>query len=317
VLGRRRLLQTATAALPALLPMVAFITASVSPDGMLYAVWGVALWLGVRCVKRGVPLWDGVAFFALVGLACTIKTVSYALLPAALFVAAIGLWARRPWHVSRVLRYAAFVAVPLALTLGVWVVAARLGDRAAAPQLATSTASSGGTNIRELVSYVWQYYLPRMPFQSDYKIPPGGYPFLEVWIAQAWGSFGWLETKFSDWVYEVLKWLTWGVAAGAVVALVRARRLVDRPVAGFLALAFLGLLCGLHWTDYHELERGSIGFMQARYMFPVIGILGLVVAGAVSLVPRAWRGAATGVVVAGLFVFHLFALGLVIERWYA
>ncbi|HET8755719.1 MAG TPA: DUF2142 domain-containing protein, partial [Solirubrobacteraceae bacterium] len=56
VLGRRRLLQTVAAAVPALLPMVAFITASVSPDGMMYAVWTFALWLGVRCVKRGVPV---------------------------------------------------------------------------------------------------------------------------------------------------------------------------------------------------------------------------------------------------------------------
>ena len=317
VLGRRRLLQTAATAPAALAPMVAFITASVSPDGMLYAIWALALWLGVRCVKRGVPARDAVAFFALVGLACTIKTVSYALLPVAVFVAVLGVAARRPWRVSRLLRYAAVVAVPLALTLGVWVLAARIGERAAAPSLAQATVSSPGTNWRELLSYVWQYYLPRTPMQSDYRIPPGGYPLLQVWITQGWGAFGWLEIKFSPWVYRVAGLLTAGIGLGAAVALVRARRVVDARVAGFVGLAFLSLLAGLHWTDYHELERGSIGFMQARYMFPVIGILGLAVAGAVSLVPAAWRAAATGAVVAGLLVFHVFALGLVIERFYA
>jgi hypothetical protein len=164
---------------------------------------------------------------------------------------------------------------------------------------------------------VWQYYLPQLPFQSDYRIPPGGYPLLQVWITQGWAAFGWLEIKFSPWVYRVLGVLTVGVGLAAVTALVRARRLVDWRVAGFLALAFVALLGGLHWTDYHELEKGSGGFMQARYVFPAIGIFGLAVAGAVSLAPARWRGAATAVFVAGMFGFHLLALGLVLERFYA
>ena len=76
VFGRRRVLQTAAAAVPALAPMFAFISASVSPDGMLYAVWSLALWLGAWVVRRGVPLREGALFFALVGLACTVKATS-------------------------------------------------------------------------------------------------------------------------------------------------------------------------------------------------------------------------------------------------
>jgi hypothetical protein len=268
-------------------------------------------------VKRDVPVRDGVVFFALVGLACTIKTVSYALLPAAALVAVLGLAARRPWRISSLLRYAATVVVPLVLTLGAWVLAARLGDRPAAAQLAQSTVSSPGTNWRELLSYVWQYYLPRTPLQTEYRVPPGGYPFLHVWITQGWGAFGWLEVKFSAWVYRVLEVLTAGIGLAGAAALIRARHRVDLRVAAFLGLAFATLLAGLHWTDYHQLEAGVLGFMQARYLFTVIGIFGLAVAGAVSLVPAAWRAAATGAFVAGLFVFHLFALGLVLERFYA
>ncbi len=48
VFDRRRILQTAAAAVPALAPMFTFISASVSPDGMMYALWSLALWLGVR-----------------------------------------------------------------------------------------------------------------------------------------------------------------------------------------------------------------------------------------------------------------------------
>jgi 4-amino-4-deoxy-L-arabinose transferase-like glycosyltransferase len=317
VLGPRRLLQTAAAAVPALAPMVAFITASSSPDGMLYAVWTLTLWLGVRCVKRGVPLRDGIAFFALVGLACTIKTVSFALLVPAALVLGMGLVARRPWRARTVLAFVAAAAVPIALTLGIWALVARAESRPAAAQVAQSTASTSGTNWRELLSYVWQYYLPRTPLQNEFRIPPGGYPLLQVWITQAWGAFGWLEIKFPPMVYRVLAVLTGGIGLAAIAALVRARRNVDLRVAGFLVLACLALLAGLHWTDYHQLKAGALGFMQARYLFPVIGVLGLGLAAAVSLVPRSWRGAVTGSAVGGLFVFHLFALGLVLERFYA
>lgn len=317
--GRRRLLQTVAASVPALAPMVAFVTGSVSPDGMLYAVWSLALWLGVRAVKRGVPLADGAAFFALVGLACVVKTVSVALLPAALLVALIGLFARRTQGVGRVLRLGAIVAVPLAVTIGAWFFGAKLLDRLAAAQLSEATASASGTDWRELLSYVWQYYLPRVPGQTDYPIRPvgGGYPLLQVWITQGWGAFGWLEVKWAAWVYRVLGLVTAGIGVAAVAALWRARRAIDWRVAGFLALACLSLLAGLHWTDYHQLEAGSKGFMQARYVFPLIAVMGATLAAAVSVVPVRIRPTVAGGTVAALFVVHLFAFGLVIGRFYA
>ena len=145
VLGRRRILQTAAAAVPALTPMFTFISASVGPDGMMYAIWTLALWLGVRCVKNGVPLRDGAAFFALVGLACTVKATSYALVVPAAFVLVLGLAARRPWRLGRLLRLAAAVALPVALTLGVWVLVAASQHRPAAAQVAASVSSAAST----------------------------------------------------------------------------------------------------------------------------------------------------------------------------
>jgi hypothetical protein len=164
---------------------------------------------------------------------------------------------------------------------------------------------------------VWQYYLPKTPLQSEYHVSPGGYPLLQVWITQAWGAFGWLEIKFAPMVYRVLAILTAGVFGAALAALWRARRAIDWRVLTFLALAFFTLLGGLHWTDYHQLETGATGFMQGRYIFPVIGIFGVALAGAVSLLPVARRAAATGAAIAGLLAFHILALGLVVSRFYA
>jgi 4-amino-4-deoxy-L-arabinose transferase-like glycosyltransferase len=315
VFGRRRLLQSAAAAVPALAPMVIFVTSSVSPDGMLYAAWTIALWLGVRCIRSGLPLRDGIAFFAVVGLACTIKPTSYALIPAALLVAVFGLLSHRRVQPRRAAVIAGTTVAVLALTLGAWVLIAGLLDRPADAVL-TQAVGNGNTNWRELASYVWQYYLPRTPVQQDVQTV-GGYPLLQVWITQGWAAFGWLEIKFDPWVYRVLGPLTVAIFGAALLALLKAWPRVDRRVVLFLAVAVVVLFAGLHWTEYHEYKTDGTSFMQGRYAFPLIGIFGLALAGALSLVPARLRGAATGAAVAGLFVFHLFALGLVIERFYA
>ena len=283
LLGRRRILQTAAAAVPALAPMFTFISASVSPDGMMYALWTLAFWLGVRAVRRGVPLADGAAFFAVVGLACTVKATSYALLVPAAFVAVVALAARRPWRIGGVVKLAAAVVVPVALTLGVWFVVAHATDHPAAAQLsagqvggasaggggagasagsAGASTSGGGTSLREFASYLWQYYLPRLPVQTDFQMPFRGYPLLQVWIKQGWASFGWLEIKFPEWLYRVLGVLTMAIFAGGLAALIRARRRLDTAVVVFLVLA-CGALARRPALDRLPPDRGGLEGLHA------------------------------------------------------
>lgn len=312
--GGRRPAQLAAAAVPALLPMVGFVSASLSPDALLYALWSLALWLGVRCLRRPPGRGGLAALFAVVGLACTVKAVSYALLPGAGLVLAVVLWRSRtaPRSAAGLLVAA---LVPLAATLGAWFAVARGLDRAAAAQVAT-VAGPGGTNWRALASYLWSYYLPRAPGQGAAH-PSGGYPAYEVWLKHGWAAFGWLEVRFTENVYRVLALLTAGVGGLALVSVCRRRRRLDRPVLGFLVLTLLTLLAGLHWTDYHQIAGGSLGFMQGRYLFPVVALAGVALAAAVELLPPARRLAAVGAALAGLLVLDLLALGLVWQRFYA
>jgi hypothetical protein len=319
LLGRRRLLQTTAAALPALLPMVGFISASSSPDGMLYAVWTLALWAGVRCIRHGVPLREGLVFFALVALACTIKATSFALLPAAAFIGVLIIAQRRPRRLPRGVALGTAVAIPLVLIVAVWLLVSNASDAPGAAQISQSTKSlTSGTNWRELASYLWQYYLPRVPGQQDFSIPAiqGGFPLLRVWIVGTWGAFGWLEVQFPLWVYEVLGLLTGGVFVAAAVAVARARHAIDLRIAAFLTLAAGALIVGLHWTDYHQIKDG-IGFLQGRYVFPLIGLLGVTLAAAISLFRGGLRPAAVGATLGLLLGFHVLCLGLVLERFYA
>ena len=81
--------------------MMTFLSASVTPDAMMFALWSLVLWLGVRILRRGLTWPLALALFALAGAAGCVKATSYALIPAALFVLAVGLWRLRPRRAGR------------------------------------------------------------------------------------------------------------------------------------------------------------------------------------------------------------------------
>lgn len=314
VVGRRPVLQLAAAGVAGLAPMMTFVSGSVTPDSLLFALWSLFLWLGVRALKRGMSVRDALALFAVVGLACIVKSTSYALVPAALGVLAITLWRHRGEGSRHVLAVAAGAVAGLLLTAGGWYAIARGISRPLAPQITAATAAQAGLNVRELGSYVWQFYLPRLPFQQDFFPATSGPRFYEVWIKGAWAAFGWLEVKFPAPVYALLAGVTALVTAMAAARLWITRRSSDLAVGAFLALVTVSLLAGLHWSEY-RISTG--GFNQGRYILPLVGIAGLAVAQAIRLLPdrrQAWGAAA---VLAGLYALQIFSLQIVAERFFA
>ncbi|RKQ92867.1 putative membrane protein DUF2142 [Solirubrobacter pauli] len=314
VFGRRPVLQLGAAAVPALAPMPMFVSASVTPDAMLFAAWSVAFWLGARVLVRGLTVSRGVAFMVAVGLACWIKATSYGLIPGALVAFGWALWrARRAAPVR--------LAVPglaaLAVSVGGWVVLARALARPASEQL-TSVATASGLDPRELASYLWQFYLPRLWFMQDFfaKVPVT-LPVYDTMLQGAWGRFGWLEIAFPEPVYWALTAVTIATVVLAGSALWRLRRGLDRAVLAFLAVVALTLLAGLHWQEYRLVLSGAGLFMQGRYLLPLVAIAGVVVAAALCVVPARRRATAVAVVLSGLFALQIFSLALIVERFYA
>jgi 4-amino-4-deoxy-L-arabinose transferase-like glycosyltransferase len=223
--GRDRLGQLAAASLAGLAPMMTFVSASISPDSMLFACWTVALWLGVRILRRGLTAASAAALFAVVGLSIVVKAASYALLPGALLVLVVGL--RRRGALRTGLKPAAAALAGLLATAGAWFVVARALDRPAAAQV-SSASSSAGLDIRELASYVWQYYLPRLPFMTDFPTVAHTIPVYDIWIKGTWAAFGWTEITFRNRVYIVLVLLMIVVVAAAAAELWRRRNTGDR-----------------------------------------------------------------------------------------
>jgi 4-amino-4-deoxy-L-arabinose transferase-like glycosyltransferase len=320
LLARDRLLQLVAAAVAGLLPMVVFISAQIGPDGMLYALWSLVLWLGVRILRRGATLAQAVALTGLTGAAIVTKATSFALLPGVLLALAVALWRARDDR-PRALRTGALAVATLALPVLAWALVAHAADHPVAAQVSSGPAGTGGAGSwGELLSYAWQFYLPRLPSMDPVNLTGGGFPAYHIWVMQGWGAFGWLEVRFPDPVYKAFAGITAVVAVAAVARLVHAWRRPaprDAAVPLFLAAVVLALLAGLHWTDYHHVRSGAGPFMQGRYLFPLIALGGVAVAAALSWLRAGGRQLAAGAVLGGLVTLQLFSLGLVAVRFYA
>jgi 4-amino-4-deoxy-L-arabinose transferase-like glycosyltransferase len=313
--GPNRLLQLSAAAVPAMLPMVTFVSASVTPDGLLYALWGLALWLGARLITGRGGMRDVVAISAVAALAVLTKATSYALIPAVVIAVATAA-VRAGGGPRRVALTAAVALAAFALFAAPWYVAARMDERPAAGQLA-GAAPASSVDVREFGSYVWQYYLPRLPFQAR-NGALGPYPqAYETWFRQGVGAFGWLETRWPRRVYQLLFLAALAVLAGATVTLVRRRRTLDWMLVAFFATAALVLVAGLHWNEFRLMEGSGALSSQGRYLFPLLPLAGVVAAAAVQSLPQRLRFPAVGAGLGGLAVLQIFALALVLTRFYA
>jgi 4-amino-4-deoxy-L-arabinose transferase-like glycosyltransferase len=295
------------------------VSSSVNPDASLIACFALTFWLGARVLQRGLTLRDGVALGAVAALAVLTKGTGYALVPAVGLVLAVGLWRLRPWRPSTLLAATA-AGLALAIPVGAWLVLARVLDRAAVNKVpgagGGAGAVAGGPPPVNLFDYLWQFYLPKLPFQGNVAAIPK-LPAFDIWIKGGWGAFGWLEVRFPNWVYVVLGLVTVVLLAGAVVVLVRRRRREDLALVAFFAVAALSLLAGLHWIEYRTIGTEGVIFNQGRYLLPLLPLLGASAAAALTLVPAGWRARATGVLIGGACVLQFFSLALIVGRFYA
>ena len=312
--GPRPLLQLAAAAVVGLQPMAVFISASVNPDSLLIALSAVLLWLGVRVLRRGLTPANGLGLGAALAAAILTKGTAYAFAPAVLVALAIGI-ARLESSGAR--RRAALAAgAAAALPVGIWVLVARLADRPAINQIGTGTGAEG-IDLPGPFSYLTQYYLPHLPSQQPLPESFPDLPVFEIWVKGGWANFGWLEVHFPDALYVVLAAITALLLALGALAVVRSGLRARWDVLVFLAAAALGLLGGLHLTEYRVMMRDALPFTQGRYLLPALPLLGVSVAAALTLVRARWRAVAGAVVAAALLGLQLFSLGLVAARYYA
>ncbi len=316
VLGPRRPAQLAAAAVAGLEPMQSFISTSITPDALMVPLWTLALWLGARVIIRGCRRPDAITLCAITAAAILTKATSYALLPGTLLALVLG-WRHRPAEERTDLRrMAALALATLVIPVLVWVAVATASGRSA---LNTVKAAPGVTpkpfSVTQFLSYLWQFYLPRLSSMEVFK-PSPGLPLYDIWITEGWGAFGWLDVRMSGWIYPVLTSITGIVAVLGAAILSRLRGRLIWELVAFFAVTSVCLLGGLHLTEYRALISGNGAVIQGRYALPLIGLFGLAVALLVSRLPARWRGPVCGSLVGALMVLQILALATVAKVYY-
>jgi hypothetical protein len=166
-------------------------------------------------------------------------------------------WARR-----------ALVGGGIAATLGV----AYVGEAIVANFSVRGTYTTIGL-VRYSLSYLWQFYLPRLWFMQSGAYEGHDYlPSWWVWIETSVGRFAWLTIPMSQWWYRLAFW-TLVVAVGIAAAGFVRHRSRDVRVAGALLVAVLGYVLLLHMAEILLVINDGGLLLQGRYLLPIVPLL--------------------------------------------
>jgi hypothetical protein len=308
----------AGALLVAFQPLFGFMSGGVNNDDLLYLTGAGVLWALGRAFRRGLTPAGGALIGVFLGLGLVSKLTLIGFIPAV--VLAVILLARRDWRADprRARRGAAWAlglaAAPFAtyvlLDHTVWGRSAILGGVGSVP-------SSGYRHftLREEISHVWQLFLPPLWLRHQFAYSP----MWETWFKGFVGRFGWLDYGFPAWVYQVARVITLGVIALALAELVRSRRALRRRLGelAVYALVVVGLCAEIGAQSYRYLITNGGVFEQARYLLPLLGLYGAVIAVAVRFGGRRF-GPALGAGLVVLAIGHdLYAQAITVSRYYA
>jgi 4-amino-4-deoxy-L-arabinose transferase-like glycosyltransferase len=297
LLGPGLIAPTLTAAVVALQPQMTNVAAGVSPDTALVAAWTIGLLLMVRLVRRGASVRRVLGLAAVVAVAALLQPRGLPMLvPAAL---AILLGVRQGRIRGRVIAAIVGAAAIVAAAVSVFVV------------------SRGVGSIRQFASYLWQFYLPKLPFM-DVRIGPP-YDVRDVFVDRLWGAFAQLEVSPAGTLLDVIAWGTLSLAVITVVGLVAQRRAVARRwrELAVLAAAPLASMAVLHLTAYRTLLRDHTDpVIAGRYLLPFLSLAGLALAVVLRRFPPRVTAAGAAVAVGTFALLQLVSLGLVFERFY-
>jgi 4-amino-4-deoxy-L-arabinose transferase-like glycosyltransferase len=306
-------------------PVFGFMSGGVNNDNLLYTAGAALLFLLARAFRRGLTPKLGVAIGAVFVAGVLAKGTMLGLIPGAIFgvvLTAVRTPAeRRPGAIRGMGLALGCVVVPAV----VWLIA-----NAATLDSPTTTVFGGpvsnvsNTSYREELSYLWQFFLPRLPWMhaqfDTWNNPYPVYPLWDTYFQGFIGRFGWFFFGFPMWVYWLALGIFGGVLALVGAALVRARATLRRRwpelVCYLMIVAGLVVLVGTAGYRYRATNHG-INFEQARYLLSLLGLYGALIALAARGAGQKY-GRAVGAFFVVLAAGHsLFSMLLTIGHFYA
>jgi 4-amino-4-deoxy-L-arabinose transferase-like glycosyltransferase len=304
--------RTLLTALVALNPKLGATAGVINPDTMLVLVSTGFLVAALRLVQRGPTVRGTLGMAAIAAVGMLTHSRALFLLPATVIALGLAFLRHRP-----ALRPALKMSAAAAGVLGVATVLAVMWNHTHATGLQYGGAAADVRIVpKEFISYLWQFYFPKLSFMDARLGPPYGYR--QVFINSFFGSFASLEVNYKPSVYDALQvGAALGLIALYTTAVVRWRRLLARwPVVLVVAGFFLSLLGLLHFVSYTSLKSASDPVITGRYLLPAIAVYAAAITWVVVSLPRRAGAALAGVLVAASALLSVGGVAISIARFY-
>jgi 4-amino-4-deoxy-L-arabinose transferase-like glycosyltransferase len=304
-------------------PTFDFIAAGVHGDNLLFLASTLTFLTLLRAYRRGFTVRRALVIGAIVAVGVLTKLTFIALLPGIVLALALLAWRAFPESRGRALRALgtalAVAAIPVALYALLNVTLWHRGTPTAGGIAnATNSALPGGgvVTLHQTLDYTWELYLPKLWFMQHTYF--GEYPLWSTWLNGSIGHFGWLDYVFPAWVYRDAQYLFYGLAALALVGLVRVRAAIRSMLPIFICFAVMavGVLGAIGYAGIRYRMASGFPFEQARYLFPMLVFYALFIVLAARGAGRRWGPAIGGALVLLAMAHGLFAETLTISRYY-
>lgn len=296
----------------ALAPLLGFMSGAVNPDSLLFAASAAAFYCLARAFRRGLSTGGAAAIGAVTAIGFLTKLNFIGLVPGVL-LGLIVLTIRA----ARIHGRSAYRLLALAVGIAFSPIVLYVGINALSNHPLLGLVSSQSLHhVLARINYIWQLYLPRLPGTvNDF---PGLSTTRQLWFNGYVGLYGWLDTPFPGWVDSVAL-----IPAGAIALLcgrsLFQKRSTLRSRAGELAvyaLMCIGLMILIGATSFDSFPGTDAEYAQARYLLPMLPLLGAVLALAARGAGRRW-GPAVGTAIVVLFLAHdVFSQLQVVARYY-
>jgi 4-amino-4-deoxy-L-arabinose transferase-like glycosyltransferase len=296
-------------------PLLGFMSGAVNPDSLLFAVSAALFWSLGRAFRLGLTPRRSAVIGALVATGLLTKLNFVGLVPGALIgLVVLTVSASRSSRsiAYRALAVGAGIALCPVVLLGVshLTTGRSLFDASSSE---VSTVARHGSLIPAINS-TWQLFLPRLPGMKPYD--PGTFTTREIWFDGFIGQYGWVETAFAGWVYDVALAPAVIVLMACGAALFKLRAVVWARAAELSVYASMaiGTAAVIGSAAYFHPEAGS--FTQARYLLPLLAMFATVIGLAIAGVGRRWGAVLGATLVLAVMADDIFSQLLVISRYY-
>jgi 4-amino-4-deoxy-L-arabinose transferase-like glycosyltransferase len=299
----------------ALAPLLGFISGAVNPDAMLFAISAAAFYFLARAFRRGLSTRGAVTIGALMAIGFLTKLNFLGLAPGMLLgLVVLSVRAARTSGRSAY-RSLALACAIAASPAGVYAIINVLSNHPVLG-LVSGVLESTHRSVLHEISYVWQFYLPRLPgMTNDF---PGLFTTRQLWFNGYLGLYGWLDTTFPGWVYDMALIPAAGIAALCIRGLLTSRGALRRRLTELVvyALMAIGVMTLVGAASYNGFPARDAEFAEARYLLPMLPLLGAMLALAARGAGRRW-GPTAGTLIVVLFLAHdIFSQLLVVSRFY-